>query len=132
MRMKASQSREDLLRAYDRGMLRSAFVSLFWNILGLKKITQKMLADRIGVNKSEPTRWFTGARPNWTIDTIADIASALDVDIEVRAHDRMTGAIFTVSGQAAPEPRWYQILPIAIAPDSGQKVRNIDLGARAA
>src|ERR1700757_501534 len=92
-----AKTKDALLAAYDRGMLRSAFVSLFWSIISHRKqqgsFALKTLSDKIGVHKSAPTRWFSGERPNWTVNTIADIANALDVDLEIRARDRVTGAV---------------------------------------
>ena len=68
------KSRDRLLLAYDREMLRSAFVSLFWSIISRKNqhggFPLKTLADKIGVHKSAPSRWFSGGHPNWTINTI--------------------------------------------------------------
>ena len=99
---KRTDSREHLLREYDQEMLRAAFVSLFWSIIVWKKkrgkFDLKTLAEKLGKNKSEPSRWFSGRRPNWTINTIADIASTLDVDLTIQARDRITGTIFMPSG----------------------------------
>jgi hypothetical protein len=101
-----AKTKEALLAEYDRGMLRSAFVSLFWSIITYRKsqgrFALKTLADRIGVHKSSPTRWFSGERPNWTVNTIADIANALEVDLEVTAQDRRTGVRFTSHGIIEP------------------------------
>jgi hypothetical protein len=106
--MKAGNSKERRFTEYDRHMARSMFVSLFWNIIAFKKkhggFSLKTLASKIGVNKSSPSRWFSSKQPNWTIDTIADIASALDVDIEIRARDRTTGTVFMASGPARNRP----------------------------
>jgi DNA-binding Xre family transcriptional regulator len=102
MWMKRSNSKEALLAEYERGMLRSAFVSLFWSIIAYRKahgrFALKMLADRIGIHKSASTRWFSGERPNWTVNTIADIANALEVEIEITATDRKTGVRFASYG----------------------------------
>jgi transcriptional regulator with XRE-family HTH domain len=107
--IKRQSPKEKLLKAYDREMLRSAFASLFWVIISYRKsrdgFTLKALADKVGVNKSEPSKWFRGSRPNWTLNTVADIASALGVDVEVRARDRETGAVFTPSGLAETKMR---------------------------
>jgi hypothetical protein len=96
------KDRPNPLGEYDRGMLRSAFVSLFWNVIAYKKARGryplKRFSDEIGVNKSTPSRWFSGDRPNWQVNTIADIARALDVEIEIRAKDRQTGVIFAPHG----------------------------------
>jgi hypothetical protein len=99
-----SRVRVSAIGEFDRGMLRSAFVSLFWNVIAHKKThgrySLKKFSDEIGVNKSAPSRWFSGDRPNWQINTIADIARALDVEVEIRAKDRQTGVIFAPHGFA--------------------------------
>jgi len=93
---------DEFLADYRRGMMRSSFVSLFWNVISYKKehggFSLKCLADKLGVHKSIPTRWFSADRPNWTANTIADIAGVLGVDIEIRARDRATGILFAPHG----------------------------------
>jgi len=95
-------------------MLRSAFVSLFWSIISRKKqhggFSLKTLADKIGVHKSSPSRWFSGGHPNWTVNTIADIADALDVDLELKARDRQTGETFAPCGMM--ELAWTSEPPV--------------------
>jgi hypothetical protein len=104
--MSTQQSKKDpkYERAYDRSILRSAFVSLFWAIISDRKerggFTLVQLAKSMGANKAEITRWFKGD-PNWTLNTIASIASALNVDLEIRARDRFTGKVFTPAGAVA-------------------------------
>ncbi|MGE3990980.1 MAG: helix-turn-helix domain-containing protein [Pseudorhodoplanes sp.] len=82
-------------------MLRSAFVSLFWAIFQFRKdkngLTLVALAKMINANKSEVSRWFKGD-PNWTVNTIAGLAHALDVELEIRARDRTSSIIFTPAG----------------------------------
>jgi transcriptional regulator with XRE-family HTH domain len=118
-------------REYAREMFRSSVVSLFWNILSYRKknggFTQTTLADRIGVHKSAPSRWFSGECPNWEEDTIADIATALDVELEIYARDRKTGQRFAPQGPvgeiAAPPPAASEGVPqfqkLPPAPGSG-------------
>lgn len=88
-------------RAYVRGMLRAAFVSLFWVIISERKkrirLTLQEVAKLVGVNKAELSRWFKGD-PNWTINTIASLAHALNVDIQIRAVDIKTGEVYTPAG----------------------------------
>lgn len=89
------------VRAFDRAMLRSQFVSLFWGIIADRKkgggFTLQALADALGKNKGEVSRWFSGD-PNWTLNTVANLAHALDVEIRVEAVDRATGTIFDATG----------------------------------
>ncbi len=92
----------DRLRAYDRGMLRSTFASLFWAVISDRKKYGKLklqdIADQLGIDKSVVSRWFN-TQPNWQIDTIADLAHVLNVEIEVSARDRQREAVvFTPHG----------------------------------
>jgi transcriptional regulator with XRE-family HTH domain len=98
--MSSRKSDPKFVRAYDRGMLRSAFVSLFWAIITERRkkgFTFQALAKLLGTNKGEVSRWFNGD-PNWTINTIANLAIALDVDLQIQAIDRNTGMVFTPAG----------------------------------
>lgn len=100
--MKRRDKKADFSTELARDIVRSSFASLFWMIIKYKKAYQsfslKTLADKIGVNKSEPSKWFRGDRPNWTLNTVSDIADALDVDLEIRAFDRRTRMEFAPSG----------------------------------
>jgi len=103
--MWTKQSKETRLRQYDRLMLRSAFVSLFWTAITERKrrfkFTLQELARLVGTNKSAVSRWFRASPPNWTIDTIADIAGALNLELTIEATDRTTGTKFSASGPVA-------------------------------
>ena len=96
------------VRAYDRGVLRTAFVSLFWAVIAERKktagFTLQALAKALGTNKGQVSRWFND-EPNWTINTIASIASALGVELQIQARDLRTGAIFTPAGRTIVEPK---------------------------
>lgn len=89
---------------FRRGVLRSAFHSLFWGVIVDRKRSEKLklkdIADTLGVHKSFVSRSFSSP-PNWRIDTIADFSEALDLDLIVEARDRKTGRIFTPSGVRA-------------------------------
>jgi transcriptional regulator with XRE-family HTH domain len=100
MSMKTNNPR--FRRAFERGILRSAFKSLFWAVIVERKkrpegfrLTE--LAKAVSSSKHEVSRWFNGD-PNWTINTIANVADALNVDLRIQAVDRKTGAIFTPAG----------------------------------
>jgi Helix-turn-helix len=103
---KTTKRKERRLREYDRAMLRSAFVSLFWAAIYERKqrskYTLQMLADKLSKHKSGVSRWFSKDPPNWSVDTISDIANALDLEIDLRAADRITGKVFTSSGILSP------------------------------
>lgn len=92
--------------SYDRAMLRSSFLSLFWGIISERKkhggFTFKEFAKKIGSTKHEVSRWFNGD-PNWTINTIASIAHALDVELRIEAVDR-SNRVFKPSGLQAYAP----------------------------
>ena len=89
------------LEHYDRLMLRSALVSLFWGVITDRKQDRgyklQDLAEAIGMDKSGVSRWFSGNDPNWTLNTIADIANALNVDLRVEAVERGTGTAAQIS-----------------------------------
>lgn len=96
---------EQQLREYDRGLLRSGVISLFWGVINERKRTGgyklQALADALDVNKGLVSRWLSGD-PNWRLNTLADVGNALNLDIEVRARDRTTGAEFTSAGRVVP------------------------------
>jgi transcriptional regulator with XRE-family HTH domain len=106
MSMLSTKANPKFIRAYDRGMLRSAFVSLFWAVITERKkwedFTFRALAKALGVNKGEVSRWFNGD-PNWTINTIANIAHALNVELRIQAIDRKSGKVFTPIGVQSSE-----------------------------
>lgn len=94
----------DFEREYTRGVLRSEIVSLFWAVISDRKkktdgFTFQGLADALGVHKSQVSRWFNGL-PNWEVNTIADIAEALEIDVQFMARDRMDGRIYASSGSS--------------------------------
>lgn len=90
-------------RKYQRLSLRSLFSSLFWGVIMARKKREgfmlQSLADATGRNKSQVSRWFS-SNPNWTLDTIADVAQALDLELLIEARERSTGMIYTPSGLA--------------------------------
>lgn len=96
--MTKSASYEETFR---RGVLRSAFHSLFWGVIVDRKrnagLKMKDVADSLGVDKSFVSRSFSSP-PNWRLDTLADFSDALGLDLIVEARDRQTGRIFTPSG----------------------------------
>lgn len=93
---------EKIAKEYQREMLRSAIASLFWSVISKKKKTggsMKEIAEKLAINKSVVSRWFSGRSPNWEINTIADISDALDLDLRIVAVDRKTGHVFGCSGE---------------------------------
>jgi transcriptional regulator with XRE-family HTH domain len=86
-------------KAYYRAMVRSAFLSMFWAVISERKksgLTLISLAKAIGSSKHEVSRWFNGD-PNWTLNTIAAIAHALKLTLQVRAIDEQ-GNVYGASG----------------------------------
>ena len=94
-------SEPDMLRDYDRSLLKSSLLSLFWAVIsdrrGRGKYTLQQVADSVGTDKSVVSRWFAKP-PNWRLDSVSDVASALGLDLEFRARERATGRIFSPSG----------------------------------
>jgi transcriptional regulator with XRE-family HTH domain len=74
---------------------------MFWSIISERRkkngFALQTLADALGIDKSAVSRWFSGT-PNWTMNTVSDIANVLDVEINISGRDRRTGQIFTASG----------------------------------
>lgn len=99
--MRRNKTDLDGLRAYDRGILRSTFASLFWAAIKDQKLSLQVIAERIGVDKSVLSRWFN-QKPNWQIDTISDIAHALNLELNISARERETGKVVTPHGVSEP------------------------------
>lgn len=101
--------------AYKRATLRAAFVSLFWAVISERKkrggFTLQALAKAIGSTKHEVSRWFNGD-PNWTINTVANIAHALDLELTIQARERTTGLIFTPAGVQISQQSKATAIPI--------------------
>ena len=107
MPTEAPDPRTELVNDYDRGMLRAAIASLFWAVIADRRkqgYKLKDLADALGCDKSQVSRWFSNDPPNWQIDTIADISSALDLDLRIEAIERKTGRRFSASGPSSLTP----------------------------
>lgn len=103
------------VRMYERGMLRSAFVSLFWAVISARKkrpegFTLQSLAKAIGSSKHEVSRWFNGD-PNWTLNTVANLAYALDLELTIHARERSTGIVYTPAG-VIQSTAFAQTLPL--------------------
>jgi len=91
-------------RDYDRLMLRAACVSLLFSGLQFRKKREKTfglsaLARAAGKDKATLSRDFSGS-PNWRLDTIADIAGALNLELRMSAVDRATGVLIGNTGEA--------------------------------
>jgi len=116
---KRSKTKDDDLRQYDRGMLRSHFASLFWAVISdrrrLHKFKLQNLADRLGIGKSQVSKWFSNAAPNWRTDTIADLAWALNLEFRVQAIDRETGAVYIASGRVTTQVVSTDSLPTSVS-----------------
>jgi hypothetical protein len=106
--MNSRKSDPKFVRAYERGLLRSAFVSLFWSVITERRkrdpsFTLQGLAKKLSANKAEVSRWFRGD-PNWTLNTIANLATALDLELHIEARERTTGIVFVPSGIKMQSP----------------------------
>ncbi len=118
--VKARARRE---REHDRDFIKSMFQSAFWAVIqsrradGAYKLNE--LAAAMGQHKSTVSRWFMDPAPNWHVATMADMARALGVTIEVRLIDNKTGDVFAPHGRLAPQAE-----PIAALGDEGLKTSN--------
>ena len=99
--MPMKKSDPKFILAFERGMLRSAFLSLFWAVIAERKkdstFTFRSLAKAAGADTGKLSNWLRGD-PNWTINTIAGLAHGLGVDLQITAVERSTGRVFTSSG----------------------------------
>ena len=125
------------LAEYDRDMFRSTFVSMFWTAIAERrkrgKFTLQSLAEKLGIDKSAVSRWFSGDEPpNWTVDTIADVAGALDLELKVEAKERATGRVITAVGvQEATHRAAERGLTDTAAPERVGVVRGAQILAEA-
>jgi len=117
--MKKDKTQISYERKFERGALRAAFVSLFSFAIDRRKAREpyplQALADGLQIDKSAVSRWFSGNYPNWQIDTIADIADELGIEIRVSAHERATGKIITPHG-IADSPQRIVSAPVSMGP----------------
>lgn len=117
-------------RDYARAMLRSAVVSLFWAVISSRKqkdgMTLSNIAERLGINKSAVSRWFSGS-PNWELNTISDLAEALEIELQVFAVERKSGRRFSPVGQVAfaqtATSRHITLTPPRIRMTAGTEIR---------
>lgn len=63
-------------------------------------VNQEVIADRIGRDKAQISRWLTGER-NMTIKSISEMALAMDCDLQIKLVD--IGSI--------PAPNYSYVLP---------------------
>jgi len=116
---RSSKSDPKFLRKYDRIMLRASFVSLFWGAIEERRkrggFTFKEFAKQVGTSKSEMSRWFRGQPQNWTLNTVASLADALDLDIRLQAVERSTGIIYTPDHEPV-RPSATHIVPKPMEP----------------
>jgi transcriptional regulator with XRE-family HTH domain len=90
-----------MIQEYDRDLLRSAFEGVFWSVVEKRRaagMTFQDIADAAGRDKTTVSKWFNDDQKNWTIETLADIAGALDVELVIRARERKDGTMHTPSG----------------------------------
>lgn len=122
---------DKIAKEYKREMLKSAFVSLFWSVISHRKKTggsMKELADKLSINKSAVSRWFSGKNPNWELSTIADIAGALDLEIRVEAVDRASGQVFTCIGEVRSPGMAIRTTSNVLRINGGPRIRSSTTG----
>ncbi|WP_395628947.1 hypothetical protein [Sphingorhabdus sp.] len=93
----------EMLAEYDRFFYRSSLVSMFWAVIQARKkrktpFRMRQLSDALNIDKSIVSRWFSNS-PNWTANTVADIANALNLELRVSVYDRQDGKIYTAAGE---------------------------------
>lgn len=111
----SKHTRKSKERALSRELLRSSFASVFWSAFKAKQKRSGYrlldLAKDTANDKATVSRWFSSL-PNWQIDTIADIADALDVDLIIEARERSSATVHSTRGgsrvEPAPSPDFYQ------------------------
>ena len=95
-------------RVLDRQMLRALFQSAFMSVIQTRKAREgyqlKQLAEDTQNLKSTVSRWFSSDPPNWQIDTMADIADALDLEVVLQLKDRKSGEVHTALGISSEAP----------------------------
>lgn len=106
--------RKNFDRDYARAMLRSEFVSMFVSALKFRKQRQPefgvvALAKTIGKDKATLSRDLGGS-PNWGLDTVSDLANALQCDLLVELVDRETGARIRATGPVPAVTRTEDVL----------------------
>ncbi|CDO37264.1 helix-turn-helix transcriptional regulator [Novosphingobium sp. KN65.2] len=114
-------------KEYDRTILKSEMVSLFWSVISEKKkgpegYTLQRLADTLGVNKSVISRWFNGT-PNWEMNTVSDLASALGVELQISAKDYSSEKVYTSHGIVYPDSTRSSLDVISIPRSESQTPR---------
>jgi ribosome-binding protein aMBF1 (putative translation factor) len=123
--MTTSDDGKLLMKEVDRELLRSSLVSIFYDVFSARKkhsgLTYKELAESLKVNKSQVSRWFSSL-PNWELNTVSDIANALDVELVIEAIDRQSGTVYSKAGSTHS----------AQITSSGQQCSGVPLGALSA
>lgn len=88
----------------------------------------KDVADKLAINKSVVSRWFSGKSPNWEMNTVADIADALDLEIRIEAVDRNTGHVFSCTGEVFAPHSGIITMANVVTIESGLRVRSSTTG----
>lgn len=109
-RIKTSTDRfSEVYRSFEIENLKADFFGMFLVAIQARKneqgLTQDELAHRLGKEKTGTSKLLSGPR-NWQISTIAEMALALDVEIELALVDKTNPARkFTPTGEiCAPAP----------------------------
>lgn len=97
---------DDTMREINRELLKSEMTTIFFAAIAERKkagFSFQALADAMGINKSTVSRWFA-TPPNWELNTVSDLAHALNLRLEIRAHERDTGAVFEAGPPSVVTP----------------------------
>lgn len=101
--------------AYYRERQRNRVFEVVWlefvNQAEVNGLTKRIIADRLGKNPSQITRWLSGPA-NWELNTISDLCLAMDCEITIGCSSLLN----------RPTPNFVH--PVALPPISGTWVSS--------
>ncbi|MFA6239665.1 MAG: helix-turn-helix transcriptional regulator [Candidatus Hydrogenedentales bacterium] len=89
---------------FQAGYLKAAFVDDVCAAMHEMNITKSALAERLGKSRQYVTRVLNESA-NFTIDSMAEIATALGRQLTIRVHPSAQGATSTTSTKSTSKPR---------------------------
>lgn len=85
-----SESEKVFFRASNRRVVHGAVISKFLEKSEADNLTRALLAERLGVDRAQITRWLSSPG-NWTIDTLSDLLLAMGCRARVEAEEIASG-----------------------------------------
>lgn len=120
-------AREDEKRFVDKSLQLAGLIAEAMQRQGL---SQKALADRLGKQESEVSRWLTGLH-NFTLKTLTRLEAALEEDLVLTFRDQavptVPKATVAESGWAAPGAAWQTGRTASSQRTSAVKADSYDL-----